>query len=81
VLVAGEVRVLVELQDELADLLAPPAHLDAARARLLGRLGVLGEQRDVAVGVPRVERPAVAGVQLLDERAVLGRRSWHVSPP
>ena len=59
---------------------APATHLEAAFTRLLRGLAVLGKQRDIAVGIAGVERPAVARIKLDDFQAILDRWTLHRTP-
>jgi hypothetical protein len=74
VLMAGKVSAIVKFQDEFADFGSPLAHFQFAGTSLLGRLGVLREQCDVPVGIPRIECPAVPGIQFIDLKTILSAR-------
>ncbi len=57
------------------------AHLELTGPRLLGNLGICGEQCDVPVGIPCVQGPAIARVQLVDFGAILRARPLHDEAP
>src|SRR5690349_11288345 len=81
VLMARKIGPLVKLQHELANPLVTLADFELAAAGLLRDLGILGKQRDVSVGVTGVQRPAVAGVELIDLDAILDGWAIHCVSP
>ena len=72
---AGKLRVAVEAQDELADLVVT---LDLSRTFGCGFVddGVGRKQVDVRLCVPAVQGPRVPGVQVMDQHLILD--SWPV---